>query len=477
MSPVAIVAIPAKDDYVWNISSEKVPHMTLLTLGDSMSSEIADRVEAYLDHAVLTSLRRFGMSVDRRGTLGDMEADVLFFEKNWAQDVKDFIGFLLQDPNIKTGFDSMEQFEGWTPHLTLGYPESPAKPDPRDYPGIDWVQFDRIAFWTGDYSGPEFELGAHDSMEIAMHEMTLEEVMAHYGVKGMKWGVRKDRGHEGERAKTKQIARLDRAFAFNAKSLDTSIKIHNHAAKLVVEKDLPRINAKPEYRKAAKDGDLNRRTPIRQQYYKETQDALVNRLKETADEIGTNASGTKKYEIEVRKDGQWYVNVVDVKHADIGPMRIDVSYGADGLITNLVPVEEAMSHYGIKGMKWGVRKERQSANMGGQTKAEVKSSPESSRAKELKKRPLHSLSNHEIKQLNERLRLEQEFNRLNPDVVKKGSDKAHRLLSTLDTVNRAVKVLDSPAGKLAITIGTGIAAKRIAGKSSDAFIQRLKEGI
>ena len=43
----------------------------------------------------------------------------------------------------------------------------------------------------------------------------------------MKWGVRKDAGHEGERAKTKKIGKLDKKFEKNATSLDTFIKINN----------------------------------------------------------------------------------------------------------------------------------------------------------------------------------------------------------------------------------------------------------
>jgi hypothetical protein len=70
------------------------------------------------------------MPVDRRGELGADQADVLFFKKGRYdyKAIRDFRATLLQDNNIKTAYDSASQFEGpWHPHLTLGYPATPAK--------------------------------------------------------------------------------------------------------------------------------------------------------------------------------------------------------------------------------------------------------------------------------------------------------------------------------------------------------------
>lgn len=196
MSNLVIVAIPAEDDPVWQISSEKVPHMTILFLGNQAQN--VNKIKAFTEHAAKIMLKRFGLDVDRRGELGEDKADVLFFEDRWGlEDVKRFRGQLLKDNNIRTAYDSAPQFEGpWQPHLTLGYPDAPAKklPDPHSNK-IYWVQFDRIAVWDGDYEGEEYQLESYDYgiSDVAMTSLTGIDFLQHFGVKGMKWGVRKDR--------------------------------------------------------------------------------------------------------------------------------------------------------------------------------------------------------------------------------------------------------------------------------------------
>lgn len=188
---IAIVAIPEKDDYVWKISSEKIPHLTLMILGPVQN---LDLVTKYVEHAAATSLSKFWLSVERRGTLGDKSADVLFFDKAMDQRIDDLRGYLLANEQISLAYNSVEQFDGWTPHLTLGYPNSPAKEDAREYPGFHGVNFDRLAVWTGQYEGPEFYLSYESGLvsPMAMSDTAAtDEFLAHYGIKGMRWGVRR----------------------------------------------------------------------------------------------------------------------------------------------------------------------------------------------------------------------------------------------------------------------------------------------
>ncbi len=78
MNNLVIVAIPAEDDYVHKISSEKVPHCTLLFLGEAINPNLL-RIAQFLQHAVtITELGPFGLDVDYRGVLGEDKADVLF---------------------------------------------------------------------------------------------------------------------------------------------------------------------------------------------------------------------------------------------------------------------------------------------------------------------------------------------------------------------------------------------------------------
>ena len=160
MSNLVIVAIPDENDYVWQVSSEKIPHLTLLFLGEVDQVANLEQILAFVDHATRTMLSRFYLTVDHRGQLGEDQADVLFFRTKTGdcQSIQTFRAALLQEPNIRLAYDTVPQFAGpWMPHLTLGYPETPAKPDTRDF-GIYDVNFNRIAVWTDDFDGPEFRL-------------------------------------------------------------------------------------------------------------------------------------------------------------------------------------------------------------------------------------------------------------------------------------------------------------------------------
>lgn len=212
-----------------------------------------------------------------------------------------------------------------------------------------------------------------------------EDVLVHFGKKGMKWGVRNDKGHEGERAKTKKIAKLDKKFERNAQSLSTTIKIHNRAADLTNKNDIDRINNKEEY----KGQDFTRHTPLREKYYQEHQKAYLDNVVKAASEQGTNASGTKKYSILEGQDGSWDVFVDHVQHADGAEPEYTVypQYDATRHITSIKLPDVAahgeafsndvLAHFGVKGMHWGVRRSREErmAARSAPSKVKVKSKP------------------------------------------------------------------------------------------------------
>lgn len=196
MAGMAIVAIPDDRDPVWKISSEKVPHMTLLYLGDQERDLRVPHIAEYVEHATKTSLSRFGMSVDHRGELGPEDADVLFFDKNWtARKLEEFRSSLLKDPVISGMYNSVEQFPEWTPHLTLGYPDAPAKEPTGDDRIPYWVEFTKIAFWFDDFEGMEYLIPADDryAESAAWSADAASDFLEHYGVKGMKWGQSRTR--------------------------------------------------------------------------------------------------------------------------------------------------------------------------------------------------------------------------------------------------------------------------------------------
>ena len=237
MPEVTIAFIPEQDDFVWKISSEKVPHMTFLFLGEIDNQDTIKNIVEYVEHTNNVSLRRFGMSVDRRGELGDDNADVLFFDDfnvKWLEQVR---SHLLKNRNIWQAYNSVPQFDKWIPHLTLGFPESPAKEDTRDFPGIRWVEFDRIAVWTGNSEGPTFALKKNDDFELdARWSDKVLEFLSHHGVKGMKWGVRrKSGGSNSPRTRT--------SFKKSPKKLSDA-ELQKRIKRMETEKRYNQLNAK-----------------------------------------------------------------------------------------------------------------------------------------------------------------------------------------------------------------------------------------
>jgi hypothetical protein len=279
----AIVAIPRRDDYVWNISSEKVPHMTLLAFEDpGWTPEQLAKVTGYIEHAA-SFLRRFGMDVDRRGELGEKKADVVFFNKNrWnLGDVIEFRSNLLANPDINIAVHEDEnQFENWVPHLTLGFPAAPAKKDPRDYPGTSWVNFDRVALWTSQYDGPTFELKSDDTLmeDVGMSQADhASDVLRHYGVKGMKWGVRKKRQTSPDSIDTSRTSAL--------KTTVRTQKTTRHLSNAELEDAIKRMRLEQEFSKLSGGLDKTRAQKARA--------FLAKLLADTGKETVTQATKTE----------------------------------------------------------------------------------------------------------------------------------------------------------------------------------------
>lgn len=189
---LVIVAIPESKSPVWKVSSEKVPHLTLLYFGESVTPSQLKTIQSALEESIAYHSGMFELSVEERGVLGDDKADVLFLTKGGQgyQDALSLRDRLLSSPQVMKIWKSADQYPAWIPHLTLGYPETPAKPQPANNPiePGQSIRFDKIALWTGDSVGPNYSLGG----DIEMQDQD-EDVLEHYGVKGMKWGVRRDR--------------------------------------------------------------------------------------------------------------------------------------------------------------------------------------------------------------------------------------------------------------------------------------------
>lgn len=97
--------------------------------------------------------------------------------------------------------------------------------------------------------------------------------------------------------------------------------------------------------------------------------------------------------------------------------------------------DDVLSHYGIKGMRWGVRRKEnpKTGRVTGSAAPAPKPSSDSKAASKLKKKSASQLSNAELKDLNKRLQLEVDYARLtqgsNKTKVQKGEDTVKKVIS------------------------------------------------
>ncbi len=116
-------------------------------------------------------------------------------------------------------------------------------------------------------------------------------------------------------------------------------------------------------------------------------------------------------------------------------------------------IEEILEHFGTKGMKWGVRKN----NVAKQGPADDAKGAHKAFVK-AKVSGVEALSNKELSTLNNRLNLEQNFQRLsyNPSKLQKGLTAVGGILKSGNTLNDAVKFANSPVG---IEMAAGLGSK------------------
>lgn len=95
--------------------------------------------------------------------------------------------------------------------------------------------------------------------------------------------------------------------------------------------------------------------------------------------------------------------------------------------------EAYLMHYGVKGMKWGVRKSKSS-----------KYSKDYNESRALKRKNYKQLSNEELKTLNKRLELESNYKRLNPNVIQRGLNVSKRILVTSGTIGGLYAIRNTP---------------------------------
>ena len=88
--------------------------------------------------------------------------------------------------------------------------------------------------------------------------------------------------------------------------------------------------------------------------------------------------------------------------------------------------EEELMHYGVLGMRWGVR--RASKRRGGSKKKKA--------SRQSQQQPKRRMSNKELQSRVRRMKLEQQYRDLTNDLTPKKKSKIEKLISTADTVSK-----------------------------------------
>lgn len=111
--------------------------------------------------------------------------------------------------------------------------------------------------------------------------------------------------------------------------------------------------------------------------------------------------------------------------------------------------EDFLAHYGVKGMRWGVRKDRRAKS--GAAKPAYKGASRG-KAPGTRSYDVKKLNNRELKKVVERMKLEQEYARLNSPKKKKGKSFVTNYLKTEG--GKLFKQYVTPAS---IGVGVGVA--------------------
>lgn len=140
--------------------------------------------------------------------------------------------------------------------------------------------------------------------------------------------------------------------------------------------------------------------------------------------------------------------------------------------------KDILAHYGVKGMKWGVRRGRKvTARFGGKKTAEFRpASPDHAQAARLAKKKVHELSNDDIRALKTRLSLERDLKSVSPSTIDRGTREAERVLKIAGLGTRAWNVAKHPATQATVAAGAALITKTGAAKAVGSVLTRGQMG-
>ena len=128
---------------------------------------------------------------------------------------------------------------------------------------------------------------------------------------------------------------------------------------------------------------------------------------------------------------------------------------------------DELMHFGIKGMKWGVRRYQNKDGTRIRSSKKSRMSEDARTAKSLKKKKLNEMSNSELRKLNERQQLERNYKQLNKGQVAKGL----AFVASAAAITNTMVNLYNNSNKL-VNIGKGVGDK-IVDKVGDVIVKDI----
>jgi hypothetical protein len=187
--------------------------------------------------------------------------------------------------------------------------------------------------------------------------------------------------------------------------------------------------------------------------------------------MGKNPSGTKHFRFSVGSEDNDGLLVptgrlvdVDAKHSDTAPViraKFVIEKGfiksvtfpqvSDSMEQAEAFIDDFLEHFGVKGMKWGVRKKRSGSSSPGSADAQRAGDAKG----KIKKGGTKDLSNDELQALVKRMELEQKYGSLNARSSKKAAGKKFVAEILVQVAKQeAAKGLGN-AARLAVKTATG----------------------
>lgn len=351
-----------------------------------------------------------------------------------------------------------------------------------------------------------------------MAETRVDEFLAHHGIKGQKWGVRREKTGHISVASSKQLKPRDR----KAKDLYKSAANYSRAvqkdpssfelaeAKGQLRRALKRVNSMPKFKGVNLNDPIN--SDIRTAYHEEVRNQTVgafrkanrnvSRVKKTALGVAVYVTLTSGVPVAALFANSYEAGLL--QHDDDNyDLIFKPVFDDNGHVIDY-EVEEVgvIKHHGILGMRWGVRRSRAQLASGhtetvmkrkrgadkvakpsrkirkdlkAQKKFNKGASEDAQKAKTYQLKAKHGgvkqLTNQELSALNQRLQLEKTYSQLTP----KQKSRGKQLLAATMTVDKALRKR-TKKGILEHLIDLGIAGaqKRTASKAAKAAYEAQK---